>query len=135
MLFIFVAPSFPLPNKVQILQDEIQALPQSDSNLAVKDYLPLLFRINLAFLSNKFPEPAPYFLTYTFAFHVSPSLHLLLKHPSLPAPPRNSNHTSRTTPINTFFILHLLGWNCAYFLCAPISSTPLPTCSAPYTTA
>lgn len=113
----------------RFFRGEIQALPQSDSNLA--DYLPLLFRINSAFLSNKFQNPLCT-LTYTFAFNVSSSLYLLFL--TLPSsPPRNPNHTSRTTPINTFFIPNLLGWNCAYFLCAPVSSTPLPTYSASYT--
>lgn len=61
-------------NKVKILWNEIQALPQSDSNLGVKTYLPLLLRINCAFLSNKFPEPALHSLTVYLCSHCLPFL-------------------------------------------------------------
>lgn len=46
----------PRHSEVLVLRNGIQALPQFDSNLTVKTDLPLLFRINCAFLSNKFPD-------------------------------------------------------------------------------
>lgn len=88
----------PSPGEVQIPQNEIQALPQSDSNLGVKTYLLLLFRINRAFLSNKFPEPALHFLTIHLCLHCLP-----LSFSFLLAPPRKPTYTSGTTPNITFF--------------------------------
>lgn len=125
--FIFSVPS---PNKVQICQNGIQALPQSDSNRAVKTYLPLLFRIHCAFRSNKFPELAVHFLTIDFCLHClafpsSPTYLPILQGPT---------QTSRTTSNITFFTKSFLAGIMLLYSFAPISSSSLPTPSVPYYT-
>lgn len=90
------------------------ALPQSDSNLGVKTYLPLLFRINRAFLSNEFRWTSSA-LSYPW-----PLLTLCPLPCTFPSTsPRNPIHTCRVTSNIPFFmkvILNLHGWSYAYFL-------------------